>query len=115
MAVVKAGQESIPDKKFVYDGIELAIIYWPESAFIARAREMDESWPAYRSRYSNLRVIYERDGWTRHVQSALVESDKADATEAIRTAELDMVRHVGILRDDMRKSDASEVKSDWTR
>ena len=112
VAVVKAGQESIPDKKFVYDGIELAIIYWPESAFIARAREMDESWPAYRSRYSNLRVIYERDGWTRHVQSALVESDKADATEAIRTAALDMVRHVGILRDDLRKSDASEVKAD---
>ena len=112
VAVVKSGQASIPEKKYVYEGIELAISYWPEAAFIARAREIDESWPYYRSRYSNLRVLYEQDGWTRHVRSALVESDKADATEAIRTAALDMVRHLGILRDDLRKGDASDIKAD---
>ena len=42
----------------------------------------------------------------------IVESDKADATEAIRTAALDMVRHLGILRDDLRKGDASDIKAD---
>jgi hypothetical protein len=111
-AVVKSGQGSIPDKKFVYDGVEVTVTYWPESAFIARAREVDEGWPAYRSRFSSLKVLYEREGWTRHVHSALAESDKGDTTEAIRNVALDIVRHVGILNDDLRKRDMGDIRED---
>lgn len=111
-AIVRDRKGSIPDRKFVYDGIEVVVSYWHEQSFLQRAKEFDESWPAYRTRYSNLIVLYDRDDWTRHVKTALGESDKADSTDAIRVTALDMVRHIGILGDDIRKGDPREIRED---
>lgn len=67
VAVVKAGEYINPTKKSVCEGIEVTVAYWDESSFMARARDLDEYWPAYRSRFLELKVLYERDVWTRNL------------------------------------------------
>lgn len=114
-AVVKAGEYINPTKKSVCEGIEVTVAYWDESSFMARARDFDEYWPAYRSRFLELKVLYERDAWTRNLRPALEESDRADSTVAIRDESLDMVRHLGILRDDQRSGDPDNIKEECSR
>lgn len=115
VAIVKAGAWLPPAKKSVCEGIEVVVAYWDEASFMARAREYDENWPAYRSRFLELKVLYERDFWTRNLKPALEESDKADPRDGIRGEALDLVRHLGTLRDDVRSGDPDNIREECSR
>ena len=85
VAIVRDGV-TIPDKYYVHKGLIIEVAYPGESAFLKAATRVGRDWPIEADQYRNRVVLFERDEWLKRLEEAVEQSDKADASDAIRWA-----------------------------
>src|SRR5713101_3185367 len=95
--VVKDSLE-VKNKLYVHDGLLVEIDYLQESSFLKAATQVGWDWPIQADQYRNRMVLFERNGWLRKLQKAVVENDKTDFTDALRSAIIGMTESLAAIR-----------------
>ena len=111
ISVIK-GYEWIPKKQFVYEGVAVAIYYWPESSLMSRAREFDEDWPEWASYLRVKTVLYDPRDWLKNLEKAFEESDRTDLTDALREAAWKIVKWLLYLKRESQRQNSIEMMND---
>jgi len=110
--VVVRGGDSIRSKRYVFQGLSIGLYYWEESRILKTATDFDDDWPNQSSYLRVRTVLFERDGWLRHLEKALAENDRADPSEAIRGSTWKMNKWILYLRSDRSRRDSIETMKD---
>ena len=106
------GYEWIPKKQFVYEGVAVAIYYWPESSLMSRAREFDDDWPEWASYLRVKTVLYDPRDWLKNLEKAFEESDRTDLTDALRGAAWKIVKWLFYLKRESQRQNSIEMMND---
>ena len=96
IAVVRDGVE-IPTKYYLYRGIVIEVDYTQESNMLKAARRVNKNWPIEADQYRNRIVLFEHAHWTRKLDQAVEESDRADSSEALRVAAVELTEDLSVL------------------
>jgi len=105
LTAVMRDDVKVEDKSYLYHGILIEISYAQAARELAAARRVRAKWPEEADGYRSRIVLFERDGWLRHLEAAVAESDRADVLPALRQAALglveqrDKVRNAWLARD----------------
>lgn len=114
LVVVRDGVR-IPVQHYLLDGLEVNIYYWQEISILHEATTFTEEWPWRSDNYRTRIVLYEKNGWLRKLDAAVLKSDSADPTDAIRESALLLVGHLGKLRDAQLSNRTAETKAECWR
>src|SRR5713226_2700023 len=109
--IVVTDSLEIANKFYVYDGLLVEIDYLQESDFLKTASKMGWEWPIQTDQYRNRMVLFERDGWLRKLERAVSENDKADFTEALRSAAIGMTESLSAVRNAQLKGDPRDLRT----
>jgi predicted nucleotidyltransferase len=90
MIVVVQDGVTVASKYYVHRGLVIEVDYRQESEFVKAARAFTKNWPMEADQYRNRIVLFEREQWTRRLDQAIVENEKADASEALRVAAVEL-------------------------
>lgn len=110
IAVVSDGTD-IPMTKYVYRGLIIEIQYYQESSFLIEARQVGREWPISSDQFRNRIVLFENDSWLKKLDAAVAISDKADMSDSIRFAALDLVEELSVLRNIVLTGDAQLLRT----
>lgn len=89
-AVVRDGVE-IEEKSYIYRGILVEIDYIQATKLLGDARRVTRRWPIEADEYRSRLVLFERDGWLRHLEEAVQENDAADIRDPLRMATTNLI------------------------
>ena len=114
-AVVRDGVE-IEAKSYVYRGILIEIDYPQESKLLRAARRVTYKWPIEADGYRSRLVLFEREGWLRHLDQAVAESDALDTRPALHLATTSLIENRDKLRNARLADDVMDVRVNgfWT-
>ncbi|MGQ0567992.1 MAG: kanamycin nucleotidyltransferase C-terminal domain-containing protein [Armatimonadota bacterium] len=105
-AVMRDGVE-VEDTSYVHRGIVIEIEYPQESAILKSVREVTRHWPLRADEYRGRIVLFERNGWLRHLDHSLDERDAGDFSRGLALATTvliecrDKLRNARLSHDDL--------------
>lgn len=110
IAVVHDGV-TIPEKYYVYRGLVVEVAYPQESDFLKAARRFSKNWPLEADQYRNRIVLFEQGQWVRQLEEAVAENEKADGSEAVRLAGVELTEDLCVLRNALLTDDTIGIRS----
>ncbi len=96
IAVVHDGM-NIPEKYYVYRGLVIGIDYPQESNFLKAACRLTKNWPLEADQYRSRIILFERGGWMEKLNQAVADNEKADASDALRVAAVELTEDLCVL------------------
>ena len=102
---------TIPDRYYVYQGLVVEVSYPQESNFLSAARGLTTKWPLKADKYRNRIVLFEREAWTTRLDQAVAENERADMSEALRVAAVELTEDLCVLRNARLTNDAVGIRS----
>ncbi len=111
MIVVNRDGVDIPVKYYLHKGMVVEIDYVQESNFLKSARRITLNWPIETDQYRNRVALFERDGWSRKLDSAVSDLDQSGMTEALRSATVELVEDLSVLRNAQLIDDAIGIRA----
>ena len=104
IVVVRDGVE-VPMKYYLYRGLIVNIEYLKSQDILADAERVTKDWHWAADQYRNRIALYERGGWLRKLDNAVLKNDKASSAEAIRKSFMMMTESMAVLRNDILTND----------
>ncbi len=113
VVVVRDGLE-LPIRYYLYQGLIVEIDYRQEKDILKSARRVTSNWPIEADQYRNRIMLFERDEWTRKLDEAIREADRADFTEALRIATGSVVESLAVLKNAQLTGDELDLRTRGT-
>lgn len=110
IAVVRDGIKLL-EKYYVHRGLVVEVDYPQESSFLQAARALTKNWPIEADQYRNRIVLFEREGWTSRLDQAVAENERADASEALRVAAVELTEDLCVLLNARITNDVVGIRS----
>lgn len=111
MIVVVRDGATIPSKYYVHRGLVVEVDYRQESDLLKAARVLTKNWPMEADQYRNRIVLFEREEWTTRLDQAVAENERADASEALRVAAVELTEDLCVLLNARITGDVVGIRS----
>lgn len=111
MIAVVRDDIKLPTKYYIFQGMVVEVDYPQESNFLQAARAFTKNWPMEADQYRNRIVLFEREGWTRRLDGAVAENERADVSEALRVAAVELTEDLTVLLNARITNDAVGIRS----